>query len=182
VDAAVDIRPTYPALGFAAEAAPVRAMAGGQGPFALTWDQALRIPVPAGDVVVVVWMAWVIRRFMGTGHALVHLEPGQVVGLGWRAPQTIFGTGKLALADLGLPLAMAPLTSASLPPDPGPRLVTPPHHVRSLADVPTLTSPAAGAWHPDPTGRYAYRWWDGFRWNDAVSDGQQTLSDPVPGL
>jgi len=29
------------------------------------------------------------------------------------------------------------------------------------------------AWHPDPSGRFAYRWWDGRAWTSTVwSDGQ----------
>ena len=26
----------------------------------------------------------------------------------------------------------------------------------------------AGEWHPDPTGRHQYRWWDGQEWTDQV--------------
>ena len=28
----------------------------------------------------------------------------------------------------------------------------------------------AGEWHPDPTGRHEYRWWDGQQWTDQVAD------------
>ena len=49
-----------------------------------------------------------------------------------------------------------------------------------IAAVPQAAAPPAGAWHPDPTGRYPHRWWDGTRWTDAVSDGTATLSDPLP--
>lgn len=36
------------------------------------------------------------------------------------------------------------------------------------------------AWHPDPTGRHQYRYWDGSRWTDHVSDQGVTSTDPVP--
>ncbi|MFW5933928.1 MAG: DUF2510 domain-containing protein, partial [Actinomycetota bacterium] len=26
------------------------------------------------------------------------------------------------------------------------------------------------AWHPDPTGRHEYRYWDGQQWTDHVAD------------
>ena len=34
-------------------------------------------------------------------------------------------------------------------------------------------------WHPDPAGRHEYRYWDGFKWTDNISDrGEQGL-DPM---
>ena len=42
-----------------------------------------------------------------------------------------------------------------------------------------MTTPAAG-WHPDPSGTFEQRWWDGQKWTDAVLNaGQQTVS-PLP--
>ncbi len=38
---------------------------------------------------------------------------------------------------------------------------------------------AAGAWHPDPTGRHELRYWDGTRWTEHVSDAGTTGTDPV---
>ena len=37
------------------------------------------------------------------------------------------------------------------------------------------------AWHPDPTGRHEYRYWDGERWTDHVADQGQASIDPVDG-
>ncbi len=43
-------------------------------------------------------------------------------------------------------------------------------------------SSTPAAWHPDPTGRHEYRYWDGQSWTAYVSDGGITGSDPVqPG-
>lgn len=36
-------------------------------------------------------------------------------------------------------------------------------------------------WHPDPGGRHEYRYWDGSRWTDDVSDGGVAARDPLPG-
>jgi Protein of unknown function (DUF2510) len=44
-----------------------------------------------------------------------------------------------------------------------------------------MNAPAPG-WHPDPTARPEYRYWDGSRWTDDVSDGGVTSVDPAtPG-
>lgn len=34
-------------------------------------------------------------------------------------------------------------------------------------------------WHPDPTGRHQYRWWDGTTWTDGVANAGQVGSDPL---
>jgi uncharacterized membrane protein YhaH (DUF805 family) len=39
--------------------------------------------------------------------------------------------------------------------------------------------PAAGAWHPDPTGRHQYRYHDGLRWTDHVAVDGQVAQDPI---
>jgi hypothetical protein len=36
-------------------------------------------------------------------------------------------------------------------------------------------------WHPDPSGRYEHRWWDGERWTEAVSTAGATFADPYGG-
>lgn len=186
MDAAVDIRPTYAAMAFTAEVAPVRCLVGGQGPFALTWKQPTRVPVAPGVVIVVIWAGWITKKFMGASHAQLHVEPGQVVGLEWKLPQTVWGKGKMEAMALGSPIALGAAVTAETPSDPGPCMVSVPHPSQPLADVPLAAGAAAGAaaaaWHPDPTGRYPHRWWDGTRWTDSVSDGATTLSDPVPGL
>ncbi len=35
------------------------------------------------------------------------------------------------------------------------------------------------AWHPDPAKRHEFRWWDGLRWTEHVSDRGQTSTDPI---
>jgi hypothetical protein len=34
-------------------------------------------------------------------------------------------------------------------------------------------------WHPDPSGRHEYRWWDGTAWSDAVVDQGVEHRDPI---
>ena len=48
------------------------------------------------------------------------------------------------------------------------------------AGNPPSVGPAA-AWHPDPTGRHQYRYWDGARWTDWVADGGEQGRDPLAG-
>lgn len=38
----------------------------------------------------------------------------------------------------------------------------------------------AGAWHPDPTGRYQLRWFDGVSWTQNVCQDGQTFVDTQP--
>jgi hypothetical protein len=33
-------------------------------------------------------------------------------------------------------------------------------------------------WHPDPSGEFDYRWWDGQKWTSSVSRGGVQLDDP----
>lgn len=40
-------------------------------------------------------------------------------------------------------------------------------------------STAPAQWHPDPTGRHQYRYWDGVRWTDAVADDGCQSVDPI---
>jgi uncharacterized protein DUF2510 len=42
-----------------------------------------------------------------------------------------------------------------------------------------MSSPTPG-WHPDPTARHDYRYWDGWEWTDDVADGGVTAYDPLP--
>jgi hypothetical protein len=42
-----------------------------------------------------------------------------------------------------------------------------------------MNSPTPG-WHPDPTARHDYRYWDGWEWTDDVADGGLTAYDPLP--
>ncbi|MDA8343015.1 MAG: DUF2510 domain-containing protein [Actinomycetota bacterium] len=36
------------------------------------------------------------------------------------------------------------------------------------------------AWHPDPSGRFAYRWWDGTAWTSTVWSDGRVMEDTSP--
>jgi uncharacterized protein (AIM24 family) len=44
-----------------------------------------------------------------------------------------------------------------------------------------VTGPGPGSWQPDPDGRYEYRWWDGQRWTEQVSNQGQVSQAPLAG-
>jgi hypothetical protein len=48
------------------------------------------------------------------------------------------------------------------------------------ADVPQRWPHSPPAWHPDPSGRFHYRWWDGFEWTSQVSTDGHHLIDTNP--
>jgi len=44
-----------------------------------------------------------------------------------------------------------------------------------------LVGAVAPGWHPDPSGRWQVRWWDGSVWTDHVASGGRRATDPTPG-
>lgn len=42
-------------------------------------------------------------------------------------------------------------------------------------------SQSDGLWHPDPSGRHQYRWWDGAAWTERVADWSGSGIDPYTG-
>lgn len=36
-------------------------------------------------------------------------------------------------------------------------------------------------WHPDPTGRHQFRYWDGIAWTEHVADDGRQSTDPIGG-
>jgi hypothetical protein len=45
---------------------------------------------------------------------------------------------------------------------------------------PTTWMQSPPAWHPDPSGRFHYRWWDGSQWTSQVSTDGHILIDTNP--
>jgi hypothetical protein len=62
---------------------------------------------------------------------------------------------------------------------------TPTTSSTSTSTKPTEPTPtpssalAAAAWHPDPTGRFEQRYWDGSRWTEHVSSAGRPTVDPL---
>lgn len=46
--------------------------------------------------------------------------------------------------------------------------------------VPPRSALPPPGWHPDPSGRHWWRWWDGRGWTDHVADGGAPYVDPLP--
>jgi len=59
------------------------------------------------------------------------------------------------------------------------------HQTRAKLRVPhdglpfPTPSAAPPAWHPDPTGHHAFRYWDGYGWTEHVSDGTTNSIDQL---
>lgn len=93
-----------------------------------------------------------------------------------------------------------PVAPSSVPPPPppapaglaaGPAPVPPVAAAPTAVDLTTMPPPAprpAGpppglppaGWHPDPSRRHWWRWWDGLDWTDHVADGGAPSIDPLP--
>jgi hypothetical protein len=72
-------------------------------------------------------------------------------------------------------------------PDPGP--AEPPETVEPAGPAATTPEESSGpqrwthsppAWHPDPSGRFHFRWWDGHQWTSQVSTDGHHLIDTNP--
>jgi len=65
---------------------------------------------------------------------------------------------------------------------PKPRPVVPPAPEAAYGPAPPPAAPALPppGWHPDPSGRHWWRWWDGVGWTDHVADGGAPDVDPLP--
>lgn len=129
------------------------------------------VPVAPGPHLVEVWCPYLFLRTMGRNGLTVDVPPDAIVFVTWSVPWLVFLRGKIevngvtAAASHGGPANGAygavPAESAAVP-----------------AAAPAQT-PTAGAWHPDPSGRHQYRWFDGTAWTAAVSDGQTQGTDPL---
>ena len=62
-------------------------------------------------------------------------------------------------------------------PAPAPQPNAPPPDASEAAVEPPHSPPA---WHPDPSGRFHYRWWDGSQWTSQVSIDGERLVDTNP--
>ena len=51
--------------------------------------------------------------------------------------------------------------------------------VRASNRRPLAPPPLPAGWFADPTGRHAYRYWDGSRWSSEVADGGVQSQDPL---
>lgn len=189
----------------------LRAHVVGIGVFLLDWKEPMRIALPAGDHVVAIWARLARKKEQGLSHAQIQVASGQVIGVTWRMPATLFGHGTIT-PHQPAPTArragqdgMAPPSSngpcaltiggpggvtappMAAPPG-GPRVAgpgapppPPPPPPAPAPPLPPTRSLASPRWQPDPAGRWPWRWWDGAQWSPAVSDGTNQAVDPVAG-
>jgi hypothetical protein len=114
------------------------------------WRPA-RVAVEPGLHRVEMWMVWTIYKQAGLSGVDVQVPP-EGVRVSWRSPSAAFAKGKITIEPPGNePFDVVPLPTG-LP----------------VTDAAAGASPAA--WHPDPSGRHQFRWWDGTQWTTSVSD------------
>lgn len=70
----------------------------------------------------------------------------------------------------GAPFGGAPAGGAPVP-SAGPAGIPAPPNAQP-------SGPAPG-WFPDPSARFRWRWWDGVRWSDDVTNGGPMTKDPL---
>ncbi|HEV3264011.1 MAG TPA: DUF2510 domain-containing protein [Acidimicrobiales bacterium] len=156
------------------------------------WALLWFLSVVLGLVLFLIARATDARRAvrMGPGHPGV---PGESLGTGPTAPMA-----KPIRAGSQFPAYPRPANSPGLgepepshlppPPPPTPQAESGTQPVAAPDPAPaTPGAPEAGAqplpppgWHPDPSGRFHYRWWDGTMWTSQVSLSGQHLIDTNP--
>jgi hypothetical protein len=119
-----------------------------------------------------------------------HGSPAAYPGAG-RAPvgSRAGGARTMSVAEQ-FPAYPQPANRQPDPPDPGP--AGPEEAVAAIEpgsveadtvgahDQPQLWPHSPPAWHPDPSGRFHFRWWDGHQWTSQVSTDGHHLIDTNP--
>jgi hypothetical protein len=94
-------------------------------------------------------------------------------------PAGASGPGQSGTALPGrYPARVAPGDEGLRPPVPGPSPVPDPSAVPPDPTVPSVAAVSPPMWHPDPSGKFEYRWWDGEKWTSTVARGGVQLDDP----
>ena len=62
---------------------------------------------------------------------------------------------------------------------PGWGMPSPPPPVSGQPSYGPHGTPGPAAWVPDPTGRYQYRWWDGYSFTNQVASSGISYTDPI---
>jgi hypothetical protein len=131
------------------------------------------VPVTPGPHVVEAWCPYLFFRTMGRSGINVDVPPGGAVQVVWTTAWLAFLPGKIQVVGATPPASYGGPAPAGYGAAPAAFAAT-----QAPAPAPPRT-PTAGAWHPDPSGRHPYRWFDGTEWTAAVSDGQTQGTDPL---
>ncbi len=79
------------------------------------------------------------------------------------------------------PSRVAPGDEGLRPSVPGPSPVADPSAAApapAVPPAPTVPAVSPPMWHPDPSGQFEYRWWDGEKWTSKVARDGVQLDDP----
>jgi Protein of unknown function (DUF2510) len=149
----IEINPTHGTLSFGAEIVKPKVRIDGGPELVLPAWRPARIPVAPGPHRVELWMVWgLIKKY---GHSSVDVQvPPEGVRVSWKTPGSAITKAKVALELPG---------------------AGPFDQVDPTGQAYVATNPAA--WHPDPSGRHQYRWWDGNAWTASVSDNGMVTED-----
>lgn len=90
-------------------------------------------------------------------------------------PVSVAANARPTASDL-FPAYPRPANSPPAGGDPAPPSPPPP----AATGSPVASPMAPPGWHPDPGGRFHYRWWDGREWTSHVSLNGQHLVDTNP--
>jgi hypothetical protein len=93
------------------------------------------------------------------------------------SPMKIGRTEKPSASDL---FPAYPRPANAQPQQAEPRTQVPSSEQQVPTDAPASWPHSPPAWHPDPSGRFHYRWWDGRQWTSQVSTDGHHLIDTNP--
>lgn len=99
--------------------------------------------------------------------------PGRATWLPVRSPRTPPVPATTAAGEPVAGTGAAPAGAVAQPSTPVPPVPPVP------AEQQARPLPPPG-WHPDPSGRHWWRWWDGRSWTEHVADGGAPFIDPLP--
>jgi len=148
---------------------------------AAVWVLAILAQIGIGGLV-----GWAIAKNKGRGTAGFWLG-ALLTWIGWiiaaflrRTPEAKRGAmTHTHIAAMSPPYR--PMTSGPAPARASARSLVPPAAHTTGRPQESIASTTAGAarWHPDPSGRFEHRYWDGSRWTNTVSRGGQQMVDPL---
>ena len=151
---------------------PPKCSIDGSPEFGITWGDN-HLPVPAGRHHVRVWFPYLFISQCGPAETLIDV-PESGMALEYKAPTWwVFSKGKMLIPGYGAAPAGNPQAYGQQQGYGG--------HSQQQAHAGQHAAAAAGGggWHPDPTGRYEQRYWDGQRWTAHVVRGGVQASDPI---
>jgi hypothetical protein len=128
-------------------------------------------------------LLYLIAHSTGVRQAQQHPPPGVSAGSG-PPPPTASRTGRSPSVSELFPAYPRPANSQ--PSSSTPETAEPegwaasPQPASGGGGIPLGAPVSPPAWHPDPSGRFHYRWWDGHQWTSQVSTDGHHFVDTNP--